>query len=135
MSCDDAMVMRTTFIDNHDHNRAGAERELSDLYACKIPLQMKIRDGAQKTKKVEFPSFEHAWCVRRMIRQPQVNKSHTIMTVANMEQIFVTTLADALCFFAQFECGGVLASWSAMNTYFPTASFTASPCLSTVQIL
>jgi len=113
------MVMKTTFIDNHDKNRAGAELELSDLYACQIPLQMKIRDGAQKTKKLELASFEHAWCVRQMIRQPQVNKSNTIFTVANMEQIFVTTLADALCFLAPFECGGVFASWSAINTYYP----------------
>ena len=119
MSRDDAIVMKTTFIDNHDNNRVGAELELSDLYACKIPLQMKIRDGAQKTKKVEFASFEHAWCVRLMIRQPQVNQSHKIITVANMEQIFVTTLADALCFLVQFERGGVFASWTAINIYYP----------------
>jgi len=119
MSRNDATAMKITFIDNHENNRVGAELELSDLYACKIPLQIKIHNGAQKTKKVEFASFEHAWCVRRMIRQPHVNQSHTIVTVANMEQIFVTTLADALCFLTQFERGGVFASWSSINVYYP----------------
>jgi len=119
MSCDRAVTIATTFIDNHDNNEPHAERELSDLCACKVPLQMKIRGGEQKTKKVLFASFEHAWCVRRMIRQPQVNKSHTITTVTNMEQAFLTTLEDAFCFLAQFESDGVFASWSAVNAYYP----------------
>ena len=33
---------------------------LSDLYACKVLLQVKIVGGAQKTRKVEFASLEHA---------------------------------------------------------------------------
>jgi hypothetical protein len=111
-------------IDNYDNNRPGAELSLSDLYGCKVPLQMKIVNGVQKTKKVDFASFEHAWCVRRMIRQPHVGTGRTVVTVTNMQQQFVTTQEDALCFLAQFEHAGVFASWSAINDYYTASQIT-----------
>ena len=107
------------FIDNYDNNRAGASLLLSDLHACKVPLQMKILHGEKKTKKVDFASFEHAWCARRMIRHPDVGASHTVVTVQHMQLDFVTTQEDALCFLAQFEQDGVFASWKGINEYYP----------------
>jgi len=127
MSCDGAVVIKTTFINNHDNNGAGAELALSDLYACKIPLQMKILNGTQKTKKVDFASVEHAWYVRRMIRQPQVNTSRKVVTVANMEQIFVTTQADALYFLAQFNVVACLRHGAPSIRIIQPTSFAPTP--------
>jgi len=107
------------FIDNYDNNRVGATLVLSDLYACKVPLQMRILNGEQKTKKVDFASFEHAWCARRMIRHPHVGATHAVVTVQYMHQDLVTTQEDAFCFLAQFEQGGVFACWKSINEYYP----------------
>jgi len=113
-----------TMIDNHTNNADNTEMELSDLYGCKVPMQMKIVNGVQKSKKVDFASLEHAWCMRRMMRNPHVGTSRSIMTVSNMQQEFVTTQEDALCFLAQFEEEGVFASWSKINEYYAVGQIT-----------
>jgi len=113
-----------TMIENHTNNADNTERELSDLYGCKVPMLMKIVNGVQKSKKVDFASLEHAWCMRRMMRNPHVGTSRTIMTVSNMQQEFVTTQEDVLCFLAQFEEEGVFASWPKINVYYAAEQIT-----------
>jgi len=111
-------------VDNFDNNQKGAERVLSDLYACRVPLQVKIVGGTQKSRKVDFASVEHAWCVRRMIRHPHIGVTRSVVTVVNMKQEFITTQEDALCFLAQFEAGRVFASWSTTNEYYAVNNIT-----------
>jgi len=114
-------------VDNYDNNMKGAERVLSDLYACRVPLQVKIVGGSQKTRTVQFASLEHAWCVRRMIRHPHIGEVRSVVTVINMKQEFMPTQEDALCFLAQFEAGGVFASWSSIHEYYSVDNITAEP--------
>jgi len=111
-------------VDNYDNNLKGAERVLSDLYACRVPLQVKIVGGAQKTRTVKFASLEHAWCVRSMIRHPHIGVLRSVVTVINMKQEFVTTQEDALCFLAQFEAGGVFASRLSISEYYAVDNIT-----------
>jgi hypothetical protein len=114
-------------VDNYDNNLKGVERVLSDLYACRVPLQVNIVGGAQKKRTVQFASLEHAWCVRRMIRHPHIGVNRSVVTVINMKQEFLTTQEDALCFLAQFEAGGVFASWSSISEYYAVANITTEP--------
>jgi hypothetical protein len=127
-SADDEDNLKTAIIDNYDNNQTqSTTKELSDLYGCSVPLSIKIVNGTQKSKKVDFASLEHAWCVRRMIRSPLVGSSTQIVTVKNMQQMFTTTTQDAICFLEQFEMGGVFGSWQRFNEYFAIGQITGGP--------
>jgi len=114
-------------IDNIDNNAVGATLELSDLYGCKVPMSVKVLGGVPKSKTVEFASFEHAWCMRRMMHIPRVGCYRSIVTVSSMQQLFVTTHEDAVCFLQQFEPNGVFASWSRISEYYPALQITTGP--------
>jgi len=112
-------------IDNIDNNTEGAMTELSDLYGCKVPMSVKVVGGIPKSKKVDFASFEHAWCMRRMIYNPHIGNCRSIVTVSSMQQLFITTHEDAACFLTQFETNGVFASWSKTNEFYPVHQITS----------
>ena len=111
-------------IDNFDNNQQGTELELSDLYQCRVPMSVKIVHGAPKSTLVNFASFEHAWCMRRMICAPHVGVTRNIVTVSHMHTAFITTQEDATRFLAQFEAAGVFGSWTDTNVYYPVHQIT-----------
>jgi len=106
------------FIDNISNNNTCAVQELSDLYACEMPVQMRVIGKACNKIKVTFASFEHAWNVLRFLQFPPPGRVHNITTVQNMTQRFEVTLDNACLFMRQFERDGVFASWEKFDTYY-----------------
>ena len=106
------------FIDNISNNNTGAVQELSDLYACKMPVLMRVVGKACNKIKVTFASFEHAWNVLRFLQFPTPGRVHNITTVQHMTQRFEVTLDKACLFMRQFERDGVFASWEKFDTYY-----------------
>jgi len=105
---------------------------LSDLYACKVLLQVKIVGGAQKTRKVEFASLEHA--VRAQNDTPSTHWGGLKRCDSRQtKQEFVTTQKDALCFLAQFEAGGCLRRGRASTNITPSTTLWRSPRAYTIS--
>jgi len=106
------------FIDNVSNTSPSAVAELSDLHACDMPVQMKVKGGPAKTLKITFASFEHAWNVLRFVRFPTPGSVRHITTVHNVAQRFEVSFASAALFMQQFERDGVFSSWAKFDAYY-----------------
>ena len=106
----------TLFVDNFENNSGACEcvRELSDLYACKMPVYIKDPGCAQTRVLVDFASLEHAFVFLKW-GFPVVSEPPSY--AADIPRPLLITRADAILYVHQFKLGGVFASWDAIAKY------------------